>query len=168
MTLIQEQIHPTPQRIAKAAFYDKGDPLNSDQHHRRLARLGTAWDRYCHPDKSGEAVLDPHQISAGSHYLADYTKAGYGRISAAPLEPQVDNSTHQEPTWVWDARDRIKQAQQLLRRHEIDLLHIVLFDGKPAKEWARTTGRHYRSGLAYLKDTLDAIAPVWKLAPRRR
>ena len=162
------QAHPTPERIAKALFYDRGDPFQSNPHIRRSARLGTPWDRYCHPDKTGATILEPHQISAGNHYAGDYTKAGYGRVPAAPMEPSVDNSRHDEPAWVWDARDNVRRAQKLLRAHEIDLLHKVLFDGMAAKEWAKSTGRHYRAGVVYLRDVLEVIAPVWKLAPRRR
>lgn len=165
---ITEQVHPTPERIAKALEYDKGDPLAYFEEHRRPARIVTPWDRYCHPGKDGAVLLEPHQISAGNHYATDYARAGYGRIPSGPLTPSVDNSRHDEPDWVWDARGRITQAQRLIRAHEVDLLTLVLFHGKAAKDWATRTGRHSRAGLVYLRDTLDAIAPVWKLAPRRR
>jgi hypothetical protein len=159
---------PTLERIRRAAFFDRGDPHNSDPQHRKPQRLGTPWDRYCITDKNGNGTLEKHQIEAGRHYRDDYERAGYGRLPAAPLEPGVDGAAASEPVWVWEARSNITQAQRQLRAYEIDLLHAVLFHGRAAKEWARVNGRHYRSGLVYLKDTLDQIAPVWNLAPRRR
>ena len=159
---------PTPERVAKALQFDRGDPHNSSPEHQRPARLVTAWDRYQHPDKNGETVLEPHHISAGNHYHDDYMKAGYGKVRAGGYEPTVDGSTCEDSSWVWKARDRVTQAQKLLRPHEIELLRLVLFDGKAAKDWAKDTGRHYRTGLPYLRDALETIAPVWNLAGRKR
>ena len=165
----QQQIHPTRERIAKSTAYDAGDPLNSSEEHRRPARLCTPWDMYAKPCNTGaQTPLEPHQISAGNHYALDYVKAGYGRLPNPAYEPAVDNSLRDEPTWIWDARSRIAQAQRALRAYELDLLHAVLFHGRAAKDWAKATGRHARGGLDYLRDTLDAIAPIWKLAPRKR
>ncbi len=165
---IIEQIHPTQERVSKSTAYDPGDPFNSSEEHRRSARLCTPWDLYAKPDKNGHAPLEGHQIQAGNQYSTDYNKAGYGRVGAHSYEPAVDNGRHDEPTWVWDARDRIAKAQRALRQHEIELLDWVLFHGKAAKDWARHTGRHSRGGLDYLRDALDTIAPIWHLAPRKR
>ena len=165
---VPEQIHATPERIAKALEYDRGDPFNYYIDNRRSARLVTPWDRYCHPDKNGTATLEPHQIAAGNQYAKDYTRAGYGIVKAQGYEPSVDNSGHDEPTWVWDSRNRVRMAQQALRPHEIGLLAFVLFEGRAAKEWAKATGRHARAGIEYLRDALETLAPVYNLAPRRR
>lgn len=160
--------NPTPERVRKALAYDKGDPHNSDKDHRRPARLVTPWDRYQHPDRDGKTVLDAHHILAGQHYATDYDKAGYGKVRVGGYEPAVDGSSGGESEYVWAARSRVTKAQQLLRPHEIELLHSVLFNGHAAKEWAKNTGRHYRLGIAYLKDILDILAPHYGYVTRKR
>lgn len=160
--------NPTPQRVAKALAYDRGDPHNRDAAHTRAARLVTPWDRYQHPDKDGKTVLDALQILAGNHYATDYDKAGYGKVRVGGYEPTVNGSSHDTPEWVWEARNDITSAQRLLRPHEIELLHSVLFNGHAAKEWAKNTGRHYRLGIAYLKDILDILAPHYGYVTKGR
>lgn len=150
-------VRPTQERIARAELYDDGKPTR-EVTHERPARLGTCWDRYCHLTKSGDAALERHQILAGNQYATDYDKAGYDKTSVGGYEPAVDGGGKGESEYVWAARGRIAKAQRMLRKHEMDLLHAVLFDAKAAKDWARDSGRPARAGLTYLKDALDVLA----------
>lgn len=161
-------MRPTKQQIARADHFDPGDPLNSDKTHKREQRLGTAWDRYCHPAKDGKSTLEVAQIQAGNHYMKDYSKAAYDSVPVGKFEPSVDGGGREENTYIWAARDRVTKAQRLLRPHEIALLHAVLFERTSAKEWAQANGRPSRSGLTYLKDILDVLAVHWGYSKKRR
>lgn len=165
-------VRPTPERVARAddvepGNYDDGSPTKAEPHVRK-ARLGTAWDRYSHPGKDGLAVLEAHQVLAGNQYAKEYDKAGYGKIAVGQFEPAVDGGSGKpESEYMWAARDRLAKAQRLLRPHELTLLQCVLLEGLPAKEWARRTGRHFRAGLPYLRDTLDVLATHYGLKSRK-
>ena len=164
---MSEILSPTPERIAKADHFDRGDPENTSLEHRKPQRLGTAWDRYARDrgaasDKiltEEEMILTRAQIATGWAYIDAYIKGMWGGPVLSRFETGSGGTVPGVPAYALDAQRAVwRMEARLKHQHLITLIQLVLIDGLAADEWARRTGRHPKSGIEILRLALDLMA----------